>query len=110
MNESIRVVKIRLKDIIQKEAYIKVLENANKRINLLCCHVYQFLRLWILSLNNTKIPEIDENVIHMCFKVIAKGSKRGPKPKGKNLKYYNVFREFYDTMYKDLGYSERISG
>ena len=68
------VVKIRLKDILRNKEDMAVLEHFVRRMNVLCTHVYQFLRLWILGLED--IPEIDEEVFHMCFKALTAGESQ----------------------------------
>lgn len=100
------VVKIRLKDILKQKSNIKVLEQFARRMNILCTHVYQFLRLWILTLE--EVPIIDNDTFHMCFKVLtAAENQRGQKPKGKNAELYATFKEFYDETYSELNY-ERL--
>jgi hypothetical protein len=100
------VVKIRLKDILKRKNDMKVLEQFVRRMNVLCTHVYQFLRLWILTLED--VPIINNDTFHMCFKVLtAAKNQGGPKPKGKNAELYAIFKEFYDETYSELNY-ERL--
>ena len=113
-----KVLKIPLKNIIRSKHNIPILFDANMRMNKLIIHVYQFLRLWILQKYNDieksnikdNIPEITKDVILMAFKALAIKSKAGPNPKGDNSKYYEEFQAFYESTYKNLGYSEKIDG
>jgi hypothetical protein len=100
------VVKIRLKDILRNKEDMAVLEHFVRRMNVLCTHVYQFLRLWILGLED--VPEIDEEVFHMCFKALTAGeSQAGPKPKDDNAYYFEQFQAFCEETYSKLNY-ERL--
>ena len=106
MVDELTVVKVRLKDLVKNKDSIKVIEGAVQRMNLLCTHVYQFLRLWILGID--KVPEINKDVFHMAFKALTPTS-RGPSPKGLNGDYYKTFLKFYNDVYSKLGYEEKIS-
>jgi hypothetical protein len=100
------VVKIRLKDILKRKNDMKVLEQFVKRMNVLCTHVYQFLRLWILALK--EVPIINKDTFHMCFKALtATENQRGQKTKGKNAELYATFKKFHNEMYSKLNY-ERL--
>ena len=106
MVDELTVVKVRLKNLVKNKDSMKVIEGAVQRMNLLCTHVYQFLRLWILGID--KVPEINKDVFHMAFKALTPTSK-GPKPRGLNGDYYETFLKFYDDVYSKLGYQEKIS-
>ncbi len=58
MNNNIfyRTYKVKLKDIVLNEiVYDKIIDGC-KRSNVIISHVYQFIRLYILSLNYNNIP------------------------------------------------------
>ena len=102
-----KVVQVRLKDIVADEDVLNDIESTCRRVNLLTTHLYQFLRLWIVSLK--EFPEITTDVIRMALKVLTPPSN-GPKPKGENGKCYKELLYFYKVVYSKLGYEEKISG
>lgn len=106
-----RTVKCPLSSIIKDEKNTSIIFDAMMRTHKLVIHTYQFIRLWILDKYYKKedIPNIDENLIKMVFKALTLESS-GPKPKGTNLSLYSEFIQFYNTIYKDLGYKNKIDG
>lgn len=106
-----KVIKIPLKSIIRDDRLTPKLLDAVVRSNKLIIHVYQFIRLWILKrYHDSKIiPEITKDIIQMVFKALTIKSV-GPNPKGENEKYYEEFKEFYETEYKKLGYNNKLDG
>lgn len=99
------VIKVRLKDILKNQKDKKILEYFIRKMNILSVHVYQFLRLWILGLD--EIPEITTDIFHMCFKALTAGeNQRGPKPKGEKELFYRKFQEFYEETYSKLNYEK----
>ena len=110
-NMKYKVLKIKLEQIIKKQKYIGKLSDAMCRTNKLIIHVYQFLKLWLLSKyhNNIQLPEITKDVISMAFKALSIKSTGGKNPKSDNEKLYIEFKHLYETEYKILGYPEKIS-
>lgn len=105
------------KNIID-DIIFNTLENTNELIlhtvsttHHIVIHVMQLLRLWILDLykNNKPIPEITEEIIQMAFKALVYDS-RGPKAKGENKSYLDIFNKFYNKHYKYLGMSNKLNG
>ncbi|ARF09408.1 hypothetical protein Indivirus_1_31 [Indivirus ILV1] len=109
--DEIRTLKIPLKKIIKNEKLIPIIFDAVSRTNQIIIHTYMFLRLWILDKYNNKmdIPTITEDIIHMGFKALTLESF-GPKPKGQNKIYYEEFLKFYENIYKQLGYTQKLNG
>ena len=105
MNGNYKACKVRLKHIIRRSKDIKMINNVVNRAHLLTIHVYQFLRLWILSLD--KVPEITEEVFHMAWKTLSE-STTGPPLKGDNAELYETFLQFYNTVYSKLNYENKI--
>jgi hypothetical protein len=106
-----RTIKCSIKSIIKKDLDMNILFNAMMRTHKIVIHTYQFLRLWILNKyhNNLDIPIINDDIIKMAFKTLIIESA-GPKPKGNNLNLFNEFKLFYDSIYKNLNYSNKIDG
>ena len=95
--------KIKLKNIINDKSDILELENICKYHNEYVTHVYQFLRLYVLSKyhKNEDIPVIDFNFISSIFKCLS-SSNAGPKVSGEHLTTLNDLKTFYDSNYKNL--------
>ena len=91
--DPLRTVKTSFKSIIKPELNQKIIFDAVNRTHQIVIHTYQFLRLWILNKyhNNEIIPIITTDIISMAMKALVPPSA-GPKPKGTNLKYYNVIK------------------
>ena len=78
-----KVHKIQLSKILKNDENTSKLFDIIDRSNKLYIHVCQFLRCWILNLykNDSIIPTITTDIVHMCFCSLVTES-RGPKPKG----------------------------
>lgn len=116
--------KVRLKDIINKhidghkknkdtgdcipEDVMRILDDAILRANKICTHMYQFMRLWLLTMDD--IPEITIDMLHMCFRAITAAVNCGRKPVGSNGIMLDTFNKFYDNTYSKLNYKDKISG
>ena len=109
--DEIRTLKIPLKKIIKDEKLIPIIFDAVSRTNQITIHTYLFLRLWILDKynNNMDIPTVTEDIIRIAFKALTLESA-GPKPKGQNKIYYEEFLKFYESTYKNLGYTQKLNG
>ncbi len=101
------VVKVRLKNLI-KDKHVAKINEVVHRVNIITTHLYQFMRLWILTLDD--IPEITVDTLSMCCRVISEKDNRGAKPQGENAVLCKIFQEFYDTTYSKLGYPKIING
>lgn len=113
MDKKFRNIKISLKQILQENINRSDFDNIIYRTNDVITHAYQFLRLWILTKyqNYEEIPLISKDLIGMCLKVLThQQNKRGPKPKGDNLKIFNEFIHFNNNIYSKLGYPISIDG
>ncbi len=90
----------------------QIIFNAVTRTHKIVIHVYQFIRFFILNQyhKNLIIPHISKDFISMAFKAIIRTSVSGPTPKGNNLRMFNRFKLFYESDYKNLGYTNKIDG
>jgi hypothetical protein len=103
MLEDLHTRKIKLKCIVRQKKFIHIINDFVQKTNILYIHTLQFLRLWILSVD--QIPEITKDSFHMCFKALTLKT-RGPKPKGDNNLLYQQFLNFYNTTYSKLNYQK----
>ena len=113
LHSTLRTTKMSLKSIIKKDdSNIRILSDAIDRTNQIVIHVYKFMRLFILNKyhNNIKIPIINKDFMSMTFKALITPGKAGPTPKGTNLAMLNEFKAFYESDYKDLGYTDKLDG
>ena len=106
-----KTLKISLKKIINDDVNYTNLHSAIIRTHKLSILVYQFIRAYVLYLNNQNkdIPLIDTTMITMAFKVFVLNS-RGPKPKGIVLNEYNKLKEFYNKEFVNLTDGIKIDG
>jgi len=96
-----RTFKVKLKDIVLNNTVYDKIINGCKRSNIIISHVYQFIRLYILSLNYNNIPIIDEKFIKVVFKLLSFKSG-GPKVKDEKLILLNLLNTFYENTYSIL--------
>lgn len=85
--DTYRTMKCQLTSIIRDQNDISLLFDATLRTHKIVTHVYQFLRLWILSKynNNLQIPTITKDIISAALAALSIRDNRGGKPKGDNL-------------------------
>lgn len=95
-------LKIPLKNILNNPSYALLIPVSS--VNKLVIHVYQFLRLWILTKleNNIVVPQITEKIIVMSFKVFLEQTHGGAPPLDDET--YTNLQNFYNDEYKNLGY------
>src|SRR5437016_4661336 len=96
LNE-IAVKKVRIDKIIREKWKLKIIKDAVRRTNLLCIHTYQFVRLWLLGMD--EIPAITKDTFKMAFKALSETGGRGRKAEGKNGRLYKEFEKLYAYVY-----------
>ena len=124
MTQEYSIKKIKLNNIINKDTnIIGIINDAVDRTSELVTHVYQFLRLWLLSeYDKTQksyqykdnisynIPHLTKRHIQICFNVLTKKASNSAPLKEDGQLIYDMFNDFYEKEYKYLGYLQKIDG
>ena len=96
-------VKIPLKKILRSSKTLQpVIYALVSEINDLVIHVYQFIRLFIITRYATSgnIPEIDHDFIMYCIRVLGTRDTRGRK--STNTELQTLLEQFYTIEYQPL--------
>jgi len=106
-----KTLKIALSKIILNNDNSIFLSNMAHLINNIVIHLYQFIRLWILSkyTNNLPIPPITKKFICMAFRAILIEPARGRKVKNP-YDHLNEFKLFFDNVYSPLNCPTKLNG
>jgi hypothetical protein len=99
-----KTIKTSLKSIIDTDNHIGKINEIVFRMNKIIIHTYNFFKLFILDLyrSNNSFPKIDQYLIVLIIKTIAKADARGRKFSNENDILKNQLQLFYENHYKNL--------
>ena len=109
-------IKVRIERYLQnknKKHNLEIIEDAVTRVQTIISHTYSFLKIFIISTNQTfenNFLEINKDVVLMAMRLFIIETKNGSKPSEKNQKIFDFFKQIYNEHYKKLWNEEKIDG